>query len=292
MMRDTCSTQTGARRGRPRRPRCALKCFVLGVALAAMSACGASSTATPALAEVVTIAGPADLMPLVSELADSFAKARVTLRLQTSVAPVSEALALLRRDSTIVAVTTIRPADADPSWGQVELARQPISMIVHPENTVRNLTLDELSNILAGRTIDWRQVGGPAMPIMVLGREPGAALRQRVDAILLGPGSKLTPNALLLPSDEAMVATVARRPEAIGYITGAGGVSSVSSVTVEGEHASALARGRAYPLWQSIILLSPAQPAAQMSAFLSFVKSRQGQRIVASWGYGQGGSAP
>jgi ABC-type phosphate transport system substrate-binding protein len=112
-----------------------------------------------------------------------------------------------------------------------------------------------------------------------------------MDEILLGEGGKLTPHALLLPSDEAMIVTVARRPEAIGYMVGSGVFSSVKTITVEGEQPSGLARGRAYPLWQSISLITSASPSPAVAALLSYARGRQGQRIVSAWGYGQGGDS-
>jgi phosphate transport system substrate-binding protein len=191
-----------------------------------------------------------------------------------------------------VAVVASYLAAGQETWKQTEIARQPISIIVHPDNPVKNLTLDDLGNIYSGRAADWRQVTGPTMPIMVLSREAGASIRQRVDAALIGADGKLTPNAILLPSDEAMLATVSRRPEAIGYITGSSNSGSVRTLTVEGEHPSALARGRAYPFWQPIILMTDPHPSPGTTALLAYVKGRQGQRIVSSWGLGQGGSSP
>lgn len=130
------------------------------------------------------------------------------------------------------------------------------------------------------------------MPMMVLSRDAGATVRQRIDAALIGADSRLTPNALILPNDDAVVVTVARRPEAIGYIIGGAPNSSVKTVSVGGEQPSGLARGRYYPLWHPIILVSPAQPTPNQAAFLAYIRGRQGQRIIASWGYGAGGNLP
>lgn len=241
--------------------------------------------------ETLTLASSADTMPLVQELAQSLAAARPGIRVELMQAEGEQMTSLLQDDVTM-AVVLGQPDALPPSLRAYELARQPISVIVHHENTLKALTLDALSSLYAGRATDWRQVGGAAAPVMILAREPGAPMRRRWDQIVLGSGSRLTPNALILPSDEAMIATVARRPEAIGYVSGAVSLTSVRTLTIEGETPSGIARGRAYPLWQSVSLIyrAPTQPAVQ--SFISYLRSKAGQRIVASLGYGQGGDVP
>ncbi len=272
--------------------RCVVLAVCLGIALLCSAACGGQVTATVLPDETITIAGESDVIPIVLEMADSFAKGRAALHFESSITPAAQALARVGGENAVIAVVTQHPDSNTAALRYTEIARQPILVIVHPDNAIKSLSYDDLAAIYSGRSTDWSQAGGPAMPIMVLSREPAAPLRQRLDSTLLGADVKLTPNALLLPSDEAIVVTVARRPEAIGYITGSGNPSGVKTLAIEGEHPLALVRGRAYPLWQSILLVTPARASAYTTAFLAYVKSRQGQRVVASWGYGQGVSDP
>ena len=203
------------------------------VSLAGVAACGAAvSTPTP-VAETMTIDVQQETAPFVQEMADSFAAGRAGLTIVLNQTDGAEPLARLRQGKAELA-TTVTSLDGEHSgWLQAEIARQPIGVILHPDNPVKNLTLDDLGNIYTGRVTDWKTVGGPGMPIMVLAREPAATLRQRMDTILIWSDSRLTPNALILPSDEAMIATVSRRPEAIGYIIGAGPNNSIKTVSVQ-----------------------------------------------------------
>lgn len=278
--------ETGARRRR------FLVASLVAACLCGVAACGATASQTPTVAETITIAASLESAPFIKEMTDSFARGRAGLTIIVDQMPGSEPIAALRQGVATLAVTAT-PLDGERSgWLQTEIARQPIGIIVHPDNPIKNLTLDDLGNIYTGRVSEWKDVGGPAMPIMTLGREAAATVRQRIDAALIGADSRLTPNALLLPTDEAMIVTVARRPEAIGYIVGAAPNNSVKTVSIGGEQPAGLARGRYYPLWHPIILVSPAQPTPNLAAFLAYVRGRQGQRIIASWGYGTGGNLP
>jgi len=262
-----------------------------GLLWLALAGCGAVATPTPAATETLTFTSPADTLPLVRELAQSFAAARPGIVVQFVESSAADAPSAVRNGEASVAMVIGQDTALGPGLRLYEIARQPLSVIVNHDNTLKALTLDALGAIYAGRATDWQQVGGPAAPIMVLSREPGAAMRLRFDQITLGSGPRLTPNALILPSDEAVVATVARRPESIGYISGAASLTSVRTLTIDGESPAGIVRGRAYPLWQSIHVVTSASPSAGVQSFVGYVKTKAGQRIIASLGYGQGGAS-
>ena len=274
------------------RRRFLVTCMV-AACLCGVVACGAAGSQTPPVAETITIAAPPESATFIKEMADSFAPGRAGLTIIVSQAAGDEALAALRGGAATLAVVATALDGAHSGWTQTEMARQPIGVIVHPDNPIKNLTLDDLGNIYTGRTSEWKDVGGPAMPMMVLSRDAGATVRQRIDAALIGADSRLTPNALILPNDDAVVVTVAPSPRGHRlHHRRAAPNSSVKTVSVGGEQPSGLARGRYYPLWHPIILVSPAQPTPNQAAFLAYIRGRQGQRIIASWGYGAGGNLP
>jgi phosphate transport system substrate-binding protein len=260
-----------------------------GLCALLLAGCGAPLP-TPQMVtpERLAIAGQAEALPLLNELAETFGHGRaVTLSVETAATEAS--LAALRAGSIDIAIVNASPAGNGQALPATEIARLPIAIIVQADNPVRNLTLDALGDILTGRATDWKALGGQAMPVMALSREQSSPVRARVDAALIASDSRLTPNALILPSDEAMAATVARRPESIGYVTGVQTISGAKIVTVDGQQAGDLARGRYYPLWLPVIVVSQAQPGSTVAAFLAYVNGRQGQRIIAQWGCGPGG---
>jgi len=58
-------------------------------------------------------------------------------------------------------------ADLRDTPGERILALDGLVAIVHPDNPVRVLTLDQIAAVFAGRVIDWAQLGGQARPISV-----------------------------------------------------------------------------------------------------------------------------
>ncbi len=51
------------------------------------------------------------------------------------------------------------------------VARDAIAVIVNPENPVRQLTLQQISDIYSGKINNWTEVGGDDRPIVRLSRE-------------------------------------------------------------------------------------------------------------------------
>jgi phosphate transport system substrate-binding protein len=239
----------------------------------------------------LAIVSVADAIPFMEEMLATFARGRPGLQIDLTAGTTSEAVNSLAAGAVAGAVTTT-PGGMPASWQQTEIARQPIAVIVNSEQRLPGLSLDDLAGIYSGRISDWSQLGSTAMPIMVLSREPTAPARGRLEAALFGPDDRLTPNALLLPSDDAMIATVTRRPEAIGFVAGAAGAAGVRLLAINGEQPAAAARGRPYPLWQPIILMTRGPLSSDMAAFVSYVKSKQGQHAIMLWGYGQGMNSP
>ncbi|MEW6186800.1 MAG: PstS family phosphate ABC transporter substrate-binding protein [Thermodesulfobacteriota bacterium] len=56
----------------------------------------------------------------------------------------------------------------------VAFAVDGLSVIVNPKNTVKTLTMDQIGQIYRGEVSNWKQVGGPEIPITLYGRQPNS----------------------------------------------------------------------------------------------------------------------
>ena len=64
-------------------------------------------------------------------------------------------------------------SDEEKSRGLTEtvLAYDGIAVVVHPENSVTDLTLEEIAAIYCGKITNWKDLGGKDGDIVVVGRE-------------------------------------------------------------------------------------------------------------------------
>lgn len=93
-----------------------------------------------------------------------------------------------------------------------------VAFAVHPKNPIRELRLDQVVDILAGRVDNWRQVGGRDAPIQIVAELPGGGVRSIVEDMLAERGDVIAP--LTTVSTAVMAAYAIRQlPHAMAITT-------------------------------------------------------------------------
>lgn len=157
--------------------------------------------------------------------------------------------------------------------------------VLHPSNPVKALTSEQLRDIYTGKITNWKDVGGEDKAIAVVGRDTSSGTYETWEKKILHK-EKVTPRAMVVASNGAMVQTVSKNPLAIGYI-GIGYLNdSVKAVTVDGVAGSAdTARSGEYPISRYLFMFTRGWPKGDTLNFINFVLSDAGQEIVAKTGY-------
>ncbi len=164
------------------------------------------------------------------------------------------------------------------------VAKDALSIYLHPDNPVRNLTMDQLRNILSGKVKNWSEVGGENRSIEVVNRQPNsgtyAFLKEHV--LLAEPYIR---GARAMPNTAAVIRAVNTNPAAIGY----GGIAygnelihcSLDGFAPTGDN---VVNGT-YPLARYLYLYSVTTPNGHLKGFIDFILSDEGQGIVEDVGY-------
>ncbi|HLZ19124.1 MAG TPA: phosphate ABC transporter substrate-binding protein [Smithellaceae bacterium] len=165
------------------------------------------------------------------------------------------------------------------------VAYDAIIPIVHPKNKVSNLTIDQLSQIYQGKITNWKEVGGDDLKIVVISRDSSSGTFESWDHFVMKK-AKVTPKAQMLASNGALVTAVSKNKYAIAYL-GMGYVNkTVKPVQVNGIKASAqTALSREYPMSRELYMYTNGEPQGNIAKYIAFVKSPDGQKIVAQDGF-------
>jgi len=157
--------------------------------------------------------------------------------------------------------------------------------IVHPRNRVRNLSIDQLSQIYQGKIRNWQEVGGENLAIVVISRDSSSGTYEAWNHLVLN-GARVTPRAQLQASNGAIVQAVSKNRYAIGYI-GIGYLNrSIQPLTVGGVPANAkTALNKQYPVARPLYMYTSGAPNGDTASFLNFLLSRKGQEIVGKAGF-------
>ena len=104
--------------------------------------------------------------------------------------------------------------------------------MINPENTVTDLTTEQIAAIFKGEITNWSEVGGPDGAIAVFGREAGSGTRGAFEEILGIEDACAYTNEYSSTGD--VIGNVASNPNAIGYASLSAVNDSVVAVAVNG----------------------------------------------------------
>lgn len=155
-----------------------------------------------------------------------------------------------------------------------------VALIVHPQNPVTTLSLEEIRQIFNGRSFNWQSAAGPNLPIQVISREEGSGTRTAFESQVM-EGLPVTPTAIVLPNSQAVVDFVAQHPEAIAYVSAAFATEAVRAVAVEGiAPTSDALTNQHYPLRRELAFVVRQPVPVEVNRFLEFALSPAGQQLV------------
>ena len=179
------------------------------------------------------------------------------------------------------------------------VSRDAIAVIVNSENPVRQLTLQQISDIYSGRINNWSEIGGDNRPIVRLSRETnsGTHVYFLQTVIRLDDTNNKTlfsTDTLLLPSSEGIINEVRQNPNAIGY-DGLGYVPPdlMNSVIAVARDASgpyvipsiATVNDNSYPVARDLYMYTAGEPAGAIKDYINWILSPEAQTIVADLGF-------
>lgn len=177
---------------------------------------------------------------------------------------------------------------------EVSVALDGIAVIVHPQNPVDSLSMEQIQGIFTGKITNWQEVGGEEQPLLVFSRESSSGTYVFFQEHTMNR-QDYTPRARLLPGTSALVQGVAADIGAIGYV-GLGYVkNAVGKIKAVGIRETAGSMPVApsddavldgsYPIARSLFLYTNGEAQGAAQDFIAFTLSEQGQKIVREAGY-------
>ncbi len=159
-------------------------------------------------------------------------------------------------------------------------------IIVNAANPVHGLSKAQARDVFSGAIADWAALGGPAGHIHTFTREPDASTRSAFEGYVFGGKGPYAPDTVVLNDLEAMLNAVTGFREAVGIATLSAETlkhPGVRFLAIDGiEPTRENLQAGSYPMRRPLYVVyrrEHLKPAT--AAFLEFVRSPEGQRIVA-----------
>lgn len=166
-----------------------------------------------------------------------------------------------------------------------------LSVYVHTDNPIKELTMEQLLLIFTGKTKNWKQVGGPDAPITIYSRENSSGTYEFFKENVL-KGRDFAARAQTVPGTASVVEAVARDKNSIGYGGAAYGAGAKHLAIKKDERSPAIEPNEetvlkgTYPIWRYLyVYVNPEIDKGEIANYLSWIRSDDGQKVVKDVGY-------
>jgi phosphate transport system substrate-binding protein len=176
---------------------------------------------------------------------------------------------------------------------RVVIAMDGLSVIVHADNPVKELTLGQIGQIFRGDIKNWKELGGNDAPVTLYGRQSNSGTFVFFRDMILkadysGNMRRMNGNSQIVEAvkyDRTGIGYVG-----VGYVKGSEGIEAVKVAAYDGApYASPLdpedvKTGR-YPIARPLNQYLNGAPAGEVKDFIAFELGPEGQKIVEEEGF-------
>jgi len=255
---------------------------------------GALFTANIAWAGNIVIKGSTTVLPIAQKVAEEYMKQNPGVKISISGGGSGNGMKALIDGSTDIADSSRFIKDKEVKMA-VEKGIYPVPFavaydcivpVVHPSNSIVNITMAQLKDIYMGKIKNWKEIGGPDRTVVVISRDTSSGTYEVWHKKVMNK-ERVFPGALLQASNGAVSQTVAKNKNAIGYI-GLGyvdkDVKALSVNRIVGSETTTL--NGTYPISRPLFMFTPGWPKGDVANFINFlINPDKGQKYVAEAGY-------
>ncbi|EWC40910.1 substrate-binding domain-containing protein [Stutzerimonas stutzeri] len=167
-----------------------------------------------------------------------------------------------------------------------------LAIVVHPGNPLTSLSTAQLAALFAGEIRNWRELGGPDLPVRLHARDDRSGTYDTFNELVLArQGKTLWTGARRYESNDELSRAVTLDAGAIGF-TGLASLGKAKALAIADGESQPMLPHRAliatedYPLSRRLFLYAnPTTQSDWTRALIDFTHSDAGQRIVEQSGY-------
>jgi phosphate transport system substrate-binding protein len=263
----------------------------------------------------VTVVGSTAFAPVIQEAAQQYTKrctgAKFTFGFEGTERGLDRITKEGKDNREMLAITDGPKGEGYPQLRYRSLALSLFSMVVNKAVGVHNLTGAQIQDMYLGRVTNWRDVGGPDLPIVLVNRIPGSGTRNTFEHRLLSEPQPNRPHVSCMaimdtpqavgahcdvPVTTDMLQAVAAIPGAIGYSESSEAAKAdVGTLDLDGVAATRDgAINRTYPFWgvEYAYTYGDLPGDSLATSFLRFLTDQAGKDVLSSHGNAPCGDLP
>ena len=240
------------------------------------------------LSGTISLAGSTSMEKLCEAMSESFMEKYPGITVTVEYTGSGAGLESLASGSVDIGNSSRHLKDEELSGGAVEnvVAIDGIAVIEDKENTVTDISAEDLAKIYTGEISNWSELGGKDEAIVVIGREAGSGTRDAFEELL-----EVADNcayAQELDSTGAVLAKVASTPGAIGYVSLDVVDDSVIAISIDGtEPTEEKILAGNYLLSRPFVMATNGEISTQndlVKTWFDYIKSEDGKSVISQVG--------
>lgn len=275
-------------------------CLIAVLALTVLTACGGQQApaepAAPAESEApaennvagnVGTDGSTSMEKVIGSLGEAFMAEYPDVKFTYNPTGSGSGITAVKEGRTDIGLSSRALKDEEKADGLQEtvLCLDGIAVIVHPDNPISDLSLEQIAAIYTGEVTNWNGVGGEDSEIVVIGREAGSGTRDGFESIT--DTKEACQYRQELTSTGDVIATVSQNPQAIGYASLASISDKVKVVMVDGVEATeATVQDGSYKVQRPFMLITMEgkELSPQAQAFFDYITSDKVSDMISNAG--------
>ena len=272
--------------------------FALAALLAlSLAACGSETKTDDAaktdgqsqtqLTGTVSTDGSTSMEKVIGALSESYMTANSGVTVNYNPTGSGSGITAVQEGTCDIGLSSRALKDEEKSAGLKEtvLAYDGIAIIVHPDNPVSDLSVEQIAKLYTGEITNWKDVGGKDAEVVLIGREAASGTRDGFESIT-GTKDKCQYRQELTSTGDVITA-VSQNPDAIGYASLASIKDSVKALNVDGVTPSeATVKDGSYKVQRPFVLVTVEGKALSSAAqsFFDYATSPAAADIIAKAG--------
>ena len=247
----------------------------------------AGDTPAASVSGTVSTDGSTSMEKVIGALSESYMAANKDVTVNYNPTGSGAGITAVQEGTCDIGLSSRALKDEEKAAGLKEtvLAYDGIAIIVHPDNPVSDLSIEQIAKLYTGEITNWKDVGGSDAEVVLIGREAASGTRDGFESIT-GTKDKCQYRQELTSTGDVITA-VSQNPDAIGYASLAAIKDSVKALSVDGvTPGEATVKDGSYPVQRPFVLVTVEGKtlSAAAQSFFDYATSADAADIIAKAG--------
>jgi phosphate transport system substrate-binding protein len=247
-----------------------------------------------------TIKGSDTMVQLISLLSEDYMKKNPGSKISVTGGGSGTGIAALLNGTTDICASSRELEEKEKEQGktknintkEIGIANDGVAIVVHKDNPINELTMEQVKKIYIGEIKNWKELGGPDQSIDIYSRESSSGTYKFFQEHVLAK-KDYAKEVKLMPSTQTIIQSVTDSKWSIGY-SGLGYTknANVKILGIKKDENSPVVMpsdktvlDKTYSIARPLYLVFNGEPKDDLKKFLDFCLSEQGQKIVEETGY-------